>query len=134
MSPLYHASEFYRAHPNQGNLNDLLNFHLKEGCVVSTPKVFMMARPVCISGLDPDAWFIEYGSGDMGAMFDLMPFWLPFIAFQRKGRMKVYATATLANRILRDEIPKDGHVDAVLRWWGSWKNQSPTSANAYDRR
>lgn len=87
---------------------------------MSGPHVFLMARQVSTTTID-DTWFIECGVGSMEAMITAMPFWLPFIQFARKGRLKVYATATLVNRILRDEPVENGHADPLLR--GRWGGQ-----------
>lgn len=130
MTPFETASELYRKNPQHGEFDHLLTFHLKEGVVVSTPTVFMMARQVSSYAID-DAWFIEVGVGDMGAMIAAMPFWLPYIQFARKGRLKVYATATLVNRILRDETVENGHADTLLRgrWGRQGQEPSPSVSN-----
>lgn len=114
MTPYEQASELYRQNPQFGSFDHLLTFHLKEGVVMSGPHVFLMARQVSTTTID-DTWFIECGVGSMEAMITAMPFWLPFIQFARKGRLKVYATATLVNRILRDEPVENGHADPLLR-------------------
>jgi hypothetical protein len=122
MTPYEHASAFYSRSPyKSGHLTQLLSRFLQGGCVVCTPQVFVLAEvhqwhdyP---SGPRDNYWFIEYLSGDMATALTLMPFWLPYVAFARRGRMKVYATATLVNRILTDERLQNRDGDPLLRRW-----------------
>lgn len=132
MSPYQQASELYRKNPQFGSFDQLLTFHLKEGVVLSGPHVFLMARQVSTAGID-DTWFIECGVGSMEAMIAAMPFWLPFIQFARRNRLKVYATATLVNRILRDEPIQDGPSDSLLRGRWSGEDQAAGSAQPNER-
>lgn len=77
------------------------------GMLHSEPTRFLLARPVnsaipiddlnCLADLDPkrypdreltqahDAWHIVYASGDIGHFFDLAPYELPKIIWQRTG-------------------------------------------------
>ena len=88
MTPYAAASAFYLSHPNEGQFLTVLEFHFREGCVISTPTLFMMGRPVCLYRNYTDTWFVEFAAGSMRDAVCAMPFWLPFIAFARKGRLK----------------------------------------------
>ncbi len=127
MTPYEQASEFYRTRtPSKSeSLTKLLEFHYREGCVLSTSRVFVLARVRPLTDLIarslppwprlPDAWFIEYLAGSMVDALTAMPFWLPYVAFERKGRLKVYATATLVNRLLKDAPLENGDANPLLR-------------------
>lgn len=113
------AVAFYRARGRR-----TLEFDLMVNCFAMNPNgvvfinenIFLLAEARCYgAGGQVDTWWIEFLSGDMRDAFLAMPFWLPQVAFERKGRVKVYATATLINRILRDESFQNGPSDQVLR-------------------
>ena len=141
MTPFAQASAFYSRTPyKSGHLTSLLEFHIREGCVVSTPRLFMMARPavstwsyaffnndpIPLHGRTPRVWFIEYLAGDFDLAVLVFPFWLPYIAFERRGRLKVYATAALINRILKDAPVENGPTDPLSR--RRWRGQSQDPA------
>ncbi len=50
----------------------------EDGFVYSTPDFFVMGRPI-----NGNAWFIEAFSGDMEKVWSILPWPLPFVAFER---------------------------------------------------
>ena len=76
-------------------LRKLFRNHLREclacGYVFSTPSVFLMGKAVLL-GDGRTAWYIYYARGDVRQLAAMMPFPLPFVAFQRRGRQVVYET------------------------------------------
>ncbi|MBA3354273.1 MAG: hypothetical protein H0U23_17920 [Blastocatellia bacterium] len=67
--------------------------YLKTGCVNSTPKDFVMAKPVAL-GDGRVAWFIQAAVGNLTRIVWMLPFRLPYIAFARRKdsskRLRVY--------------------------------------------
>lgn len=97
------------------------------GVVVVTPNLFLLAEPRCYYLGGWDTWFIEYLSGDIATALAVMPFWLPYIGFERRGRLKIYATATLINHVLADEPVQNGSPDPLpRRWWRGEDQAAPT--------
>jgi hypothetical protein len=76
----------------------------------SSPTAFCLAKPV------NGQWWIEFAAGSVEELILKLPFWLPIISFNRRGRHRTYATATLVNRFLKNDRLQDGPVDAVPRW------------------
>jgi hypothetical protein len=79
----------------------LLNY-LNHGWVYSSPTCFALVR----LDLESDVWFIEYLAGDVKEAIHHLPFYLPYVAFNRKGKAKIYATATITRRFLKDDSVK----------------------------
>jgi hypothetical protein len=93
-----------------------LEAHLLVGWVISTPEVFVMGRPVLSSApveqiLDPwqtfpreavDCWHIWLAAGNLAAMWQYLPFELPWFSFERDNRLKLHRFESLhkaSNRI-----------------------------------
>lgn len=97
----------YEKNPQDRLFSEDLWIHLESGHVISTDKVFVMARPVhtlftaqqmrCpwISSSIPNAWFVWMLCGEWSEALRLMPFFLPHIIFARKGVVKCYTTERL---------------------------------------
>lgn len=121
-SRIDHARALYRSIGE--DFDRALLFHVERGYVIAAPDVLLIGRPVALYGPHDDAWWIEYLSGDIVTALEQMPFWLPFIVFGRKGRVKAYATAKIVNRVL-----KDGPTDEMSRWrW--WRPDCTTTETA----
>jgi hypothetical protein len=92
-SPYEQAQDLFRQHPEEGTFADALVDHLESGYVFSTPDVFMLGKPV------NDGWFVHTLCGDMQKAIELMPYFLPWIAFVRyhngKRRLAMYRTVRL---------------------------------------
>ena len=46
-----------------------------------------------------DVWVIHYFAGDIKRLFEIAPFELPYVAFQRKDRWKLYETEKLKKKL-----------------------------------
>lgn len=95
MKPFEHFRSFYK-----DQWLPTLLWYANNHYVYSSPTAIALAKP------DGDTWWIEYAAGDVEELLCHLPFWLPFIAFNAKGRYRQYATARLVNRFLRDNHPK----------------------------
>ncbi len=112
MTPFDHYRHFYQSHwlPK---LLEYSNHHFVWVC----PKAVVLAKP------EGDTWWIEYLAGDIGEAFRVMPFWLPKVAFARKGKHKIYWTATLTRRINATQL-EDGFADEMS--WRRWISTQTT--------
>jgi hypothetical protein len=110
----------------------MLEEYLENGYVISTPDLLLIGKTTPTYSKIADTWHVEYADGNINAIVIALPFWLPYVSFCRKGRLKVYATATLVNKVLRNETIQNGRIDPVLwrRWSG--QDQAPTSSGAID--
>lgn len=79
--------------------------YLDNGWVYSSPSCFALVQ------VEPDLetkcnhWFIDFLAGDVKEAIHHLPFYLPYISFNRRNRTKLYATATITRKFL-----KDGHL------------------------
>lgn len=79
-------------------LLDYLNY----AWVYSSPTCFALVRVSAVES----CWFIEYLAGDVKEAIHHLPFYLRYVAFNRKGKPKIYATATITRRFLKDDSVK----------------------------
>ncbi len=133
MTHFENASEFYRTYSpsiSPDHLTHLISLYIREGCVVSTPDLFALfkVREFTFGKV----WWIEYFSGDMRMLVGLFPFWLPFVAFERRRRVRCYATATIINKLFSNDDIQDGPSDPLLRRGrGWWETQDSTSTQSH---
>jgi hypothetical protein len=85
-----------------------------------SPKAIILAKP------EYDTWWIEFFAGDMNEAFRVMPFWLPKVAFARKGKHKIYWTVTLTRRINASQL-EDGFADEMS--WRRWISAKTTQTS-----
>lgn len=100
MNPFESARSLHRSLPDVTPFEEALTAHLLLGVVISTPAVFVMARPVdsgadhfsfddpWISYPDPDTWHIYLAAGDLSLIDGLLPYSLPLVSFVRKNRLR----------------------------------------------
>ncbi len=99
MTPYEQAKQIYEKEPCANTFEEDLAYYLEVGCVVSLPDVFAMARQV------DDAWHVGAYAGDLKKAFDYLPFYLPYIQFERRNKLKCYTTVSLTKKILtRDSV------------------------------
>jgi hypothetical protein len=115
MTPLERAQAVYREEWCARTFWEDFKLYLRHGCVISLPDVFVMGRPVKtgwssqmilnpeITTDDPDCWHVALYAGDLSKAFDYQPFFLPFVSFERRNRLKIYATVTLTKHLLRHD-------------------------------
>ena len=97
MTPFDQFKSFHgTAWPNK--LADYLN----NGWVYSSPSCFALVG-IELTG---ETWFVDYLAGDVKEAIHHLPFYLPYVVFNRKGKTKLYATATITRRFLKDDSVK----------------------------
>lgn len=104
--------DLYRDTPQEQPFSFYLEWHLHFGFVFATPDYFVMGRCVNRADFDPDApllvqydkeqsdaWYIHAFSGKMPKLWEIMPWPLPYIGWERiregKRELQFYDTATL---------------------------------------
>jgi hypothetical protein len=117
MTPAETAYAYYDR-PDGNIFHYVLDYHLKNGYVFSTPQTFVMGRPVDITGnrwdiLDlsyafPKAswncWFVYFCAGDLKNVFTMMPFSLPYCSFEHRNRLRFYSTEQYISRFKKNGI------------------------------
>ena len=97
LSPVEKAKAICEAEGD--SFRDVLELHLLDGVVISTPTHFLMGRDV------GGAWFVWVGVGDAATLLAMMPYELPLIGWHRIGRGWDYdhwtKTANLKRRLTR---------------------------------
>ena len=96
MSPRERMAALYAAHPQECAFEYYLDWYDANGHIFDTPEYFVVGRPVMrfaptelICNLWPfrredcDCWYVMMLAGDMGAAWGALPFWLPWMAFER---------------------------------------------------
>lgn len=101
------------SYPNPSEFNNDLNNYLVGGVVISTPRFFVMGKPVDSKSDprdqwwvdNPDAWYVRWfaGKGAMQALMDAVEP-LKLVTFQRQkngkeGQIKTYSWSKLYNLI-----------------------------------
>jgi len=110
MTPAERAAALIRV--DGGNFVDELEAHLLNGCVFSTTRAFLMARPVPRRAdvLDAwqtwpteqcDAWYVWMGVGRIEELLALMPYPLPWLGWTRIGRRRAETLWVLTARLRR---------------------------------
>jgi hypothetical protein len=125
MSPYERMCEQYTLHPQACAFTTYLDWHSRHGFVFITPDFFCMGRPVVRSAkpeeiCDPthlfhveqcDCWYVHAASGDMRKMWRILPWELPWIAFERLRGDKL-ELAFFLTELLKRHIPPDLSHDA----------------------
>jgi hypothetical protein len=97
MTPAEAAAQWCQAHPEHGTFAEVLGAYLSFGYVWSSPRSFILARPIRRewwndgdkladhSLVDPggDCWFIWLAAGDMAEFFKICPEPKTFVCFSR---------------------------------------------------
>ena len=115
MTPFDQFKEFY-GYKWAEVIRQYIGYHY----VYCSPTAIALAKP------EGDAWWIEYAAGDVEELLCHLPYWLPYIAYNRNYSLqnsgvnvtdpyKCHSTAKLVNRFLKHDPVKDGHPDAVPR-------------------
>lgn len=103
MNPYLQAHTAYHSHGEQEvTWTEAMEFHLQRGAVVSTPEIFVMARPVHDfpenhPDLDytapySDCWHIYAAAGDLRQLLALArSHGIREVTFQRRGRERLHS-------------------------------------------
>jgi hypothetical protein len=83
LGPLARARQVYELEWCRNSFEEDLCWHLEQGYVFSTPTVFLMGYR------DNLCWVVSLCSGDLLEALELMPYPLPWVAFERRNLLKV---------------------------------------------
>lgn len=109
VTPFEQAKAVYEAEPCARSFDEDLQWHFLNGYVFSTPTYFVMGRPVCSKAAhdlivnpaitfpmdDCDCWHLYLMAGDMPAIFQLAPYHLPLVSFERRNELRFYPHGSL---------------------------------------
>lgn len=112
VTPIQSIREEFRKNPRAEPFDRLMQWHLNNGFVFSTPEFFVMgseqnSRELKEGGweLIPsgflDTWYVHSMAGDMSKAWDILPWELPFIAFERKEASGFRLTICKTDRMKR---------------------------------
>jgi hypothetical protein len=109
MMPVEKAAEVYQLETCKRSFREDLEAHLLNGFVFSRPDFFIMGRPVIKAAsyeeiTDPtfrfpsancDTWHIHLMSGNMVKAWAIMPWELPWFAWERKNELRFYSVSAI---------------------------------------
>lgn len=109
MMPVEKAAEVYKLETCKRTFREDLEAHLLNGFVFSRPDFFIMGRPVIKAATyeeitDPtfrfpsgmcDTWHIHLMSGNMVRAWAIMPWELPWFAWERKNELRFYPVSAI---------------------------------------
>jgi hypothetical protein len=117
MSPIERARKVYDTERCARTFGEDINLYLQNGFVFSTPDYFIMGRPVdheqCYEMVTnpefvfprevQDCWLVALAAGDdaFAQFFRLEPYPLPYIAFERDNKLRVYRSGQILRGCLR---------------------------------
>lgn len=108
--PFADAAAVYDREPCARPFVEDFEAHLRYGWVISTPSLFLMARPVRSDWPEdvvlnpfalpdsPDMWHVWLAAGDWREAFDCAPYPLPWVSFERNNRLRRYAWSAIFRR------------------------------------
>lgn len=119
MSPYEQMRAKYLAEPEDLPFESYLMAHHRHprGVVIQTPDFFVMGLPVTRALLEsqmhpllidtqhPDCWYVSAMAGDMGKAWGILPYPLPWIAFDRGAKHKK-ELRILPMAKIRDHLPR----------------------------
>jgi len=111
MSPYEQMAEKYRRHPQDAPFADYIAWHMAYGFVFATPEYFVMGRPVTRSRFHPDSfdapaadndcWYVHAMAGNVSKVWDILPYPLGWVAFERSRGGKLELQIVELERLRR---------------------------------
>lgn len=109
MMPVEQAAKVYETEPCARTFKEDLEAHLLNGFVFSRPDFFIMGRPVIKAAsyeeiTDPwhkfpsaecDCWHIHLMAGNCARAWVIMPWELPWFAWERKNELRFYPVSAI---------------------------------------
>lgn len=109
LTPVERAAAVYQSEACARTFREDLEAHLLSGFVFSRPDYFIMGRPVIRTAeaaliLDPwhhfpsaecDCWHVWLMAGNTVKAWDIMPWPLEWVSFERKNELRFYRTADI---------------------------------------
>ena len=112
MSPYERIAAEYAARPRQQTFSWYVVWHCLHGFVFSTPDFFVMGRPInkgycerngvplyAATGDEADTWYLHSFAGDMAKSWSILPYPLPYIAWERMRDGRLELTVVKFERI-----------------------------------
>lgn len=113
LSPYERISAEYEARPREKPFAYYVAWHFINGFVFSTPEFFIMGRPInkgycerngvplCPpeTGQYADTWYLHAFAGDMQKAWSILPYPLPYIAWERMREARLELTVIAFDRI-----------------------------------
>lgn len=115
----------YALHPRERTFAEYVGWHLAYGFVLSRPDVFVMGRPIVrregesgvkwMANRDGDVagrcdtWFVHAASGNIQRAWELIPWNLPWIAWERTldrtRELRFYDAGRVRRLLMRPTLP-----------------------------
>lgn len=123
MSPYDQLETLYDQHPQELPFAWYVHWHIKFGFVLSRPDVFVMGRPIVKRvaeangvtmdepepGQAADTWFVHAAAGDLQRAWELIPWNLPYVAWERvldrQRDLRFYDAGRVRRLFLRPSTP-----------------------------
>jgi hypothetical protein len=112
MSPYERIAAEYAAHPRQQTFSYYYLWHCLHGFAFATPDFCIFGRAIhkgycerngvplyVATGAEADCWYIHGFSGDMSKAWSILPYRLPYIAWERMREGKLCLTVVTLERI-----------------------------------
>jgi hypothetical protein len=110
LSPYEQMAAMYEANPQERSFEWYCEWHMRHGFLFSTPVFFIMGRAVNKGFVErhglplqhvprefADTWYIHAMAGDMTRAWDILPYPLPWLAWERildgKRELRFYSAA-----------------------------------------
>lgn len=114
MTPFEQAAQVYAKERCARSFTEDVELHFLHGFVHSTPDYFIMGRAVVKCAppaliVDPqhrfsravcDAWMVYLAAGDLGKAWDVLPWPLPWLVFERNNELR-FVPADAMKRLSR---------------------------------
>jgi len=113
MTPVEVAAAVYSKEPCRRTFAEDLEAHLLNGHVHSTDQYFIMGRKVrrdaphadivnpWVKHANPDCWLVYLHAGNMRLAFEAADVRLPWVAFEKRNRLKFYTWDLIHKRTER---------------------------------
>lgn len=109
MTPYQRAARVYELESCARTFAEDLEWHLVNGFVFSRPDFFVMGRPVVSTAPDRslivglhrfpsavcDCWHVYLMAGNMARAWDMLPWELPLVSFERGNVLRVHRLAAI---------------------------------------
>ena len=119
MTPVELAAAVYDKEPCARSFKEDLEAHLLDpnGIVISTPSLFLMARPVLhyheyryvtnphIRYANGDCWHLYLYAGDLMSAFKQATHKLPYVSYERKNSLRVYSWDAIYTACAKSSSP-----------------------------
>lgn len=104
MSPFERAAGVYDIEYSPRTFDHDFILHLRHGYVIANERTFLMGRPICKDAdsnlifdpshkfASPDCWLVWLAAGELQAFFQFMPYYLPWVGWERDNVFRTYPT------------------------------------------